>query len=351
MVIENTIDLIIQDVNGDVDKGGWYATASFANNQEDAVYGRHAELFVLVEGGGSWAESSKLALSGSITPQTMRFTRRQSNTSVVIATTDAFLSNAGLQGIYFSEQPAPANPHQMTDLNLGKIVQHIIRDHTNIADSTPGGWVDISGIDILHSTSVDVYTVRQSNSIWSAIADIASNEFYVRYFNLKDEFIYDQHPQFKASLPDPTVTLDTTMMIEAPELIYRNEARIDQVLLYALTDDGDILTSFYPANTGTEGRRHKIANLRCNSQARLNQLSERAYKFLNRQYNFRVSVPGAWGIYLELYDRVAVTYAGTTRNGVTLDWTDKKFWIASISIRRSGNYGATTELLLDEENT
>lgn len=350
MTVESTNTLIVQSVDASADRGGWQITASFANDMDEAVFGRRTDVFIHGEGGGVWEDDKKAMIHGSMIPQSVAFTRRQSDTPVVISTSDYFLQNAGHQGIYFTNTTPSTNPHQIPGLNLGKIVKHIIEQHTNISIATAGGWVDTSGIDIVNSTSVDVYTVRQSNSIWSTIQNIASNEFYVRYFTKDDRLIYERHPQFAAVLPDPTLHITQSMIIETPEITYRNELKTDQVMLYALKDDGTILTSIYPVSVGTELSRQKYTNLRCNSQARLDVLSVRAYKFSNRQLNFRVAIAGAWAAYLELYDRISVTYSGTTRNGVTVSWVQKKFWINAMRVARVNDFGATTEFDLEEEN-
>lgn len=350
MTIETTQLFIPSTIEGSADKGGWQVSGSFANAQSLASYGRRAELYNLPEGGGVWEPSYKLALRGCVLPSRVSFDRKQSSTEITISTSDVFLSNAGLQSIYFSEQPAPANPHQMTDLRLGRIVKHIVEAHTNISNTVPGGWVDISGIDIINSTAVSVYTIRQSTSIWQTIADIASNEFYVRYFDKNDALKYVPHPQFQAVLPNPVFTLDTSNIVAQPAISFRPFEKIDQVKLYALEDSGAIITAFYPATVGTEAKKQQFSNLRCNSQARLNLLAERAYKYLNRQYNVTITIAGPWGTYLELYDRVQMTYSGTSRNGVTVSWVNKKFWINTIRITKVGNFAATTELELEEEN-
>jgi hypothetical protein len=349
MPIEQTTTLVPATLDGSAGRGGWQITGGFANDQAVADFSRHAQVYLKPEGGGSWEDDYKLAISGSILPKTLVFDRRQSNTEVTIATSDVFLQNAGLQGIYFSEQPSPENPHQMTDLTLGKIVYHIITEHTNIADVTPGGWVDVSGIDRTNSTSVDVYTVRRSDSIWNSIAEIASNEFYVRYFTKNDELIYEPHPQYRASLPSPTLLIDNTSIVGQPTVQFTDTVRVDQVQMYSLKDDGEILRSDYPATVGTEGRKQQFTNIRCNSQARLNLLAERAYKHLNREYNVKLTLAGPWGAYLELYDRVSVTYSGTAMNGVEISWSAKKFWITGIRVTKAGSFIATTELDLEEE--
>lgn len=350
MGIKQSHDLMIDSVDASADRGGWQASGTFINNQEDAVFGRRMDLFVKSEGDGIWDVEDHLGLRASIIPQNLSFTRRQAQLPVLITTSDYFLENAGLQGIYFTNVNPSTNSHQIPNLNLGKIVEHIIEDHTNISLETPGGWVDTSGINTWSSTSVDVYTVRQTNSIWSAIAAIAENEFFVRYFTRHDKLIYDFHPQFKASLPTPVLTLNATNIVGVPEIVFRNELKLDQAQLFGLTDTGNILKSNYPENVGTEGRRQKFANIRCNSQSRLDLLAQRVFKFTNREINVRLSLAGAWGLYLELYDRVQVTYSGTTRNGVTVAWTNKKFWVNSIRVTKASRLAYMTELELEEEN-
>lgn len=350
MTIENFKDLQISGITGSADRGGWEAQLGFVNAQAKAGFGRHVDLRDRLEGGGVWEDAFATAIDGTVIPQRLGFDRRGSSTNVVLTTAHAFLENAGLQGIYFAVVNPPTNPHQATSWNLGKIVLHILRDHTGIADSTPGGWVSLAGIDTLHSTSVDVFSIRQSNSIWSTIADIAKNEFYVRYMTRDDRFIYDLHPQFRTTPLDTVMEIAQHHILDDIEITFRDWVKTDQALLYALTDGGVILTSKYPATVGTDGRREKFSNLRCNSQARLDLLAERAYKFLNREYQVRFSMPGAIGTRFEQYDRIALTYSGTSINGVSVDWNEKKFWITEISIQPSGNFGATTTLMLDEEN-
>lgn len=351
MAVEKTTVLNIQTVDASADRGGWQVNASFVNDQDEVEFARHTELFAKQEGGGVWEANFKMLINGSMLPQQLVFSRGASETSVVISTSDYFLANAGLQGIYFADVASPdaGNPHQSTFWNLGKIVRHIVREHTNITLSTPGGWVDDSGIDTVNSTAIEVYTVRASNSIWQTIADIASNEFYVRYFTKEDKLIYEPHPQFRAVLSTPTVFLTQAHLASKPTVTFRNDVQTDQIQLYALTDAGVILKSFYPANVGTEGRRQRIANIRCNSQSRLDLLAQRMFLFSNREIDVSITLAGAWAAFLELYDRIGITYVGTARNGVTLNWTQKKFYISDIRMSKVGDFNAVTELQLVEE--
>lgn len=344
-------DITIENLNGDADRGGWQANIQLINNQALAEYARHTELWVRPEANGVTWTNYQLALDGSLFPNNMMFTFDRSTLPSIVSTSDIFLGNGGLQGIYFSRQAVPANRHQIADMTLGKIIRHILTEHTNITTDSPGGWVDITGIDTEDSTDVDVYTVRESASIWNTIKAIGENEFYIRYFTKKDKFIYRLHPQFDDTPFPITLEITEDMIVDEPELVYRFFLKPDQVHLYGLTDTGDILESKYPAQYGTEGRLEKNANLRCNSQGRLDFLAERVFGYLSRSFDFRVTLFGPWGIFLELYDRVAVTYSGTDVNGVTINWNNKIFWIKSIDIENPSVDVSKTILYLEEEVT
>jgi len=363
LAIENSTSFILQSIEGDGDRGGWQATASFANDQDEAEYGRRVDVYWTPEGDGTWADEPILGITGSIIPQNVRWDIRQSGTSFNVVTTDNFLSSAGLQGIYFTDTDPPTNPHQYADLRLGTVVKHIIEQHNNISstanvqntDGTDsgnpiGGWVDTLNIDVIFSSKIDVITVRQSNALWQAVKSVAANEFYVAYMSKDDKFNYEPHPVFKTVLDPFTLDIDSSMIVGQPEVQFRDQVDFDQVVLAALTDDGEILRAEYPDNITAQGRRKNITNLRCNDQNRLNNLAQRAFSFETRQYNLRIQLAGANGLYLELFDRVSFTYSGTARNGVSLSFTNEPFFINKIRVNRVGNFGAITELELEQEN-
>jgi hypothetical protein len=135
MAIESSTRFILQTIEADANRGGWQANGSFASDQDEAVYGRRVDIYATAEGDGAWEVDAILAMRGSIIPQSVSFDIRQSATSVTLSTTDNFLRNAGLQGIYFTETNPPTHPHQYADLRLGTIVRHIIEQHTNISST------------------------------------------------------------------------------------------------------------------------------------------------------------------------------------------------------------------------
>jgi hypothetical protein len=364
-----TTRFIPGSISGTANKGGWLADGSFANDQFNMQYGRRMEIWVRPEGGGVWEEDAHLCLRGSCVPASVRFDFQQSASQATVCTTDSFLGMAGLQGLYFADPSkfdtpaAPDNTHQYDPLNLGIIIKHILEQHTNISSTafvqnsdgtysaTPvGGWVDTSHIDTVDSTTVDVYSVSQSSSIWNTCRAIGANEFYVLYFDKQDVVRYEPHPMFAAVLPEPALELDNTLIAGMPEIVLRNRLLVDQAHLMGLTDNGEILESKYPGEIGTEGRIHEEFNIRCNDQPRLDELSQRVWYYQNRLASFHCELAGPWGTYLELYDRISVTYTGTTRNGVSIVWSDKMFWIENITTRMAGTRNATTSLELVEEN-
>jgi len=363
MAIENSTSFILNTIEADGNRGGWQASGSFANDQDEATYGRRTDVYFLAEGDGDWESDPVLAMRGSILPQSVRFDIRQSGTELSVATSDTFLQTAGLQGIYNIDLDPITNPHQYNGMRLGSIVKHIIEQHSNISSTANvqntdgtfsanpiGGWVDTSNIDEIFTTKVDVLTVRQSNSIWQTLKAIAKNEFYVVYMSKADEFVYQPHPVFNTTLPSIVLDIDNDIMVGRPEVEFRDPVDMDQVTLAALTDDGAILRSSFPTNITASGRRKNITNLRCNDQNRLDTLAQRAFSFESRLYNMRLSMAGPWGLYLELFDRVSITYSGTARNGVSIAFSAEPFFIDKIRVSRVGNFGAITELGLQQEN-
>lgn len=369
MPIENSTRFIINTIEGDVRRGGWQATGSFANAQGQADYGRRVDAYFTAVGDGVWDASATLGLRASVLPQLSRFDYKQSGTEVTVSTTDIFLQNAALQGIFFADPSkftppgSVTNPHQYDPLNLGIIVKHIIEQHTNVSSTAfvqnsdgtfstdpVGGWVDTSDINVTNSTTVDVYTVRQTNSLWRAIQDIAENEFYVAKMTRHDEFSYQPNPMFDTVLPSFTIELNSNYLVAQPEVTFRNDVQIDQVLLMALTDEGEILQAQYPATVASTGRRMQLTNLRCNSQSRLDLLAQRKYFFETRPFDLRLSIAGPWGLEMELLDRISLTYTGTSRNGIELSFINEPFWTQAIRVQRVPNFGAITELEVSQEN-
>ena len=111
----------VRTLSGDTNRGGWQASINVANQSDLLRYGQEVTLYAISEGGEVWEEFHSKALRGSAIPNTTVFDRKQSNTTLTIRTSDMFLQNAGLQGIYFTSNITPGNPHQIPNLTLANI--------------------------------------------------------------------------------------------------------------------------------------------------------------------------------------------------------------------------------------
>jgi hypothetical protein len=198
------------------------------------------------------------------------------------------------------------------------------------ADSTPFG---------------DAYVVRENASLWQALKKIAQDEFYVVYFDRLNRLVYKAQPQFATAVPAAVATLDNTMIMEPYRVEFRTQKKPGNVTVLGLTAAGTVLNSTYPAGVGVDlrGPRYEV---RAESQARIDVLAERQYKWLVRDYTVMARLPNAWDF--ELHDRVNLTLAGTTTNGVTFSWTDKIFWVSRVAYRKQQTRGYITELTLEE---
>jgi hypothetical protein len=325
----------IQQLNGDIDRGGWQIRGTIFNDGDAIGENEKVQVFVRLKADGAWDFNFYRRFVGYALPQNIRRYHDRSETTFIANTSDAYLKRGRVQGIYFTEQAAPANEHQMTNLTSGKIVDHIIDDHTNMGPSTPApnGWLDISDIDQTNSADLTVLALHEG-IIWERIRQLAENEFYICYCDKEDHFHYIPHPAFDAVLPAVTMVWDDDFFTEPLEIIPRTDARVNQVILKALTDSGTILTSSYPTNPAvTEpeayGEKLELTRLRCNTQAQLDLWAKRRYQWENRDYTVRVNRAGLAGVMFELMDRIPITYS-STEDGIS--WSQKDFFIHKIAV-------------------
>ena len=62
-----------------------------------------------------------------------------------------------------------------------------------------------------------------------------------------------------------------------------------------------------------------------------------------------MTAAGLVGLMFELWDRVQITYTGTTQNGVHIDWTAKKFWIRDITVTPDSPFTGLSTFTLEAE--
>ncbi len=345
-------DVGVQSITADAQKGGW--EASLVTFQDTDAIAKWQEVRLPFRFGSSdgWDEDQRTGLVGHALPLGFDYNFLASNSRFSIATSNRFLEGMTVQGIGFtSVAGAPANSHQITNMRLGHIIEHILEDHCNISTTTnPEGWVDTSDIDVTASTLVGRYNFHQTNNAWSALQVVARNEFYYLYFSKDNAVHYIPHPMFGA-LPTPVMEFTADFCAGRPTVNIHAVKKVSQMKLKAVTDDGAVLTQLYPTIPADEGQLKQLTRVRCNANPRLLVLATREYDWQTRDYTVTWPAPGWSGLHFELLDRVWLTYTGTTANGVHIDWYRKPFWIHRIEMRPGPGFGGLTTFTLEEEPT
>ena len=326
---------------------------------------------------------------GYIMPFRFTFDAAGSQTSAIAETSDGFLRRSWCQGIGFQDRDDTARDHyhqfdSVTGggerMTMGRIVRHLLGyydtlgvppatnpdwvAHTNFvyhATQNPHGWMTLDYVTTEPfawpgtpdgSMRVDRYIVRESKNLWQTLRQIANNEFFVAYFDKHDRFHYKRHPMFAASPPGAVCAFTPRLVVGKPVVIRRATDQIRQVVLHAVTDSATTLHSEYPSSaTHQYGNIHEQTYIRCNSQDALDWWAQVLYQFKNRPYTVQWTLPGYAGLLFEINDPVAITYSGTSRNGVHLEWYNDKFWISNIMVYPRGqNTTAVSVLTLESDN-
>lgn len=326
-------DVEVTRISADISRGGWEIRGTAYNDADMISENERLQIYVRAKMADEWDPAWIQRFVGYCLPQSIRRFHDQSRMEFIAHTSDAYLKRARIQGIYFTEEVAPANEHQIVNMNSGKIIDHIIDGHTNMGPNTPApnGWVDITDIDIVNSADLTVLSLHEG-IIWERIRQLAENEFYVAYFSKDDNFHYIPHPTFDAALPAVTMVWDDDFITEPLEIISRTNKRYNQAVLRALQDGGAILTSVYPAQPAIAepeayGEKLQLTRLRCNTQGLLDTWAERRYQWENRDYTIRVRRPGLVGCWFELLDRIQIVHVNAADG---IDWDHEDFWLHKI---------------------
>jgi hypothetical protein len=324
-----------------------------------------------------------------VVPRRFAFDRVGSIADFMAQTTDGVIKTGWVQGIGFrdTDTNARAHYHQFDSvtgapaerMTMGRIIRHLLGyydqlgvppatnpdwvAHANLvyhATQNPHGWITLDGVTTTPFVSpgtpdgsmrVDRYIVRENNNLWTAMQQIARNEFFVLYFDKQDNLHYQRHPMYATSLPSVVMTFDEDFAIQKPVIEHRTPFQVLQVLLHAVTDDGDTLHSTYPASvTHVYGQVHEQSYIRCNDQDTLDEWARVTYLLMNRDFTVRWTAAGLCGLLFDILDRVQITYSGTTANGVHITWSGKKFWIHEITVSPDAAFGGRSTFVLEAEN-
>lgn len=361
----------IQEISADIDRGGWECRFGVMSDTDAVARWQEVSVFWQPALGGP-PGPPRPAFHGWALPQQFEFDLTGAKSTILAQTTDGILRRGWLQGIGFADTGSDLRDHYhqfdtRERMTLGRIIRHILGYYDELGDppatnpdwvahtncvyhptANPMGWISLDQVELADSARVDRFIVRETTSLWDALRQIADNEFFLLCFDKTDTLHYHPHPMYQSSLPDPVVDIDWAA--DRPRIDLREPA-VRQVKLHAVTDSGATLHAYYPSSpTHVYGEVEEISHLRCNSQSRLNQWAERHYKFLNRPYTVRWTLPGLAGLLFDLMDRVTISYQGTAENGVHINWDHQPFWIHAISVLPQEGFGGISTLTLEAEN-
>jgi len=376
-------------INGSTQRGGWECEFDSLSDTDIVEVNQRVALLWKGAFGGDYGPL-RTAFDGYVLPSQIDFDLVASRAKFIASTCYGFLSRGWLQGLGLADTGADARVqyHQWDSvtgggvrMDLGRIIQHILGyyDDIGVPPATNPDWVahtnlvhhpvqsphGIITLDNVETTPfdaaahpdgtmrVDIINIRETNNLWSRLQDIARMEFFNLYFDKSNTLHYEKHPMFQSVVPAPVMEFDENFAAAPPVLTPRASEQYKQVRLRALTDEGDVLLSEYPASpTFVYGRVDPpISRLRCNSQDMLDEWARIIYLYKNRDYAIKWTAPGLCGLLFEMLDRVEITYAGTDANGVHIDWDKKKFWIQDITATPiPGTFSGTSEFLLEAES-
>lgn len=366
MRTENKV--IINNLNGDLKRGGYIANASIAGDTDVIIRGENVR--ISAKSGSGFVDPDFIevfnghALSD---PDPVQFDRYVSSTTLQLGTWDAFLRGESLQDIGFTQQASPANPHQITDMRLADLVEHILTRHSNavIQADVPDGVIEVLNIERAGSTNIERYNVRKSTNLWQSLQQIGggetSGEFFRVWLNRKNEFNYQPSPMFFTTPQTSKMTIDKAFMTGRAQVKLNNNLpgqSVGQVALTAIKNNVTSFTSTFPTTPAIGKILPPKRGVYAGTQARADVLAERLYKWLTRPFTLSLQVdPGLIFLdpVLELADKVTVDYDGLvedqiTGSGISLDISGDYF-IFGINVTFSANHTALARLILEIDNS
>lgn len=327
--------LIPVSASGDLRRGGWLVNGRVEGDTDAVQAGLNWRIMGVCDSGWSDPEHREAFNLHVLANPDFSATRYSSLANFQAGTANALMGGQ-LQDISFTEQASPANDHQMTGLNIGKIVQHILQKHCNFlydatgAAGAPDGIITATTIDTTNSTTVEIYNVSQSDNLWRVIQQIAGmddgGEFYYPYFNRHNEFFYRQAPSFLSPAATAKGTLDKTLIRGTIQVKFVNNQpaeKLGQVKIVAVKNSTTVYDAAYPADP-EDGKIFKLeSGVWADDQARADLLAERLYKWKTRLYTLQVEVDAGLALWgddgngLDIGDRILVTYNGPAEDALT----------------------------------
>lgn len=354
MTLIYTPELIPLTLNGDLQRGGWQLSGRVGGDTDAVAYGQNWQ--ITGRSGSDWYDHDwREAFNGHIisSPDNLQFDRYNSQAQISAGTMDNLIAGESLQDIGFTAQATPVNDHQITDMNLAKIIDHIIRRHCNAiyhATTMPDGVITELDIDTINSVLLERYNVSKSDNMWRSMQAIAGGEeaceFYRVWFNRHNEFFDQPAPAFWSSPPTSKGTLTKDHLRGTVRVKLNNNQpseRIGQVSITAIKNFNTVYTSTYPTNAAAGKILPPRDGIFANSQAKTDTLAQRLYQWLTRAYTLQVEVDpglplfGDDGNGLDLADKLAITYNGPAEDvisgaGVHLNLSAASFFVYGVQV-------------------
>lgn len=366
--------LIPQQLTGDLRRGG-YTLSGYVEGDTDAVaYGDNWRL--LAKSGAGWVDPAwREIFSGHIVaqPDNLSWDRTGSTAAITAGTMQELLMGESVQDIGFTAQATPLNDHQLTGLNLGKIVEHIIKRHCNAvynASDMVDGVITALDIDTTNSVPLERYNVSKSDNLWRTLQNIGggeeAGEFYRCWFDRHNKFYYQPAPPFWSSPPASRGAL-TTSHLRGQVRLTRNAnqpgARVGQVSITAIKNWQTTYVASYPASPAQGKILPPRDGIWADGQTKTNTLAQRLYQWLTRQYTLQIEVDpglvlfGDDGLGLDLADKISLTYNGPAEDaltgaGVHLSFSAAAFFVYGVQVRFDpAGRAATATLTLEQDPT
>jgi hypothetical protein len=347
--VSSDIDVLAR-IEADV-SGGWSASGSIIGDADRISRHQAIDSWFDLYAGGGWEALPRPAFIGHLVPEPWTKTLQTSIAPFRAFTAQEFMKDpdARVQGIFFKDAPSPANQHQITDMTYAGIISHIVGQagelgHCNFVRSIWPEGIISTNIDFSNSSQVDSYEVKEGN-IWSRLQEIANIDFYYLYFDKTNTLNAIPHPMF-GTLPTPTLTLTSSLLLEPLQVTDRNTEQVGQVRLNGQTPAGEQITAAYPTNP-LPGPIVNRSGYLATDNSNMAAVAQRMFRFENRDVTVVARVRGGLGLMLDLLDRVAITYASAA-DGVA--WSAKTFWVHKILVEVLANFTARTTLTLEAEN-
>jgi hypothetical protein len=343
------IDVILT-IEADVNDGGWRMSGQVFNDADSLDFYQAIEAWFDLHVGG-WEALPRPAFRGHLLPEPWSKTFQTSIAPLNAFTAQEFMKRGEIQGIFFTDNPYPANQHQITDMTLADIVSHIVGQageygHCNLVkDCWPEGIIT-TDIDFINSTEIDSYEVKQGN-FWQRLQEIAEIDFYYMWFSKANIFNFKPHPMFDVTLPNPVFELDDEWLAEPLEIETRNTEQVGQIKLSGTTPAGLQITGRYPTDP-EPGPIIERSNYLGTADTLMDIIAGRMYEFENRSHTVTAQIGNGVGLLIDLMDRISITYASTVDG---IDWSEKMFWVHKINVDITANFTAKTTLKLEAENS